>query len=66
MAKESNKIIPEITVSERKEYLPEVNHIPGNYLLTQKDGIDISVTPKDYKRAYSNNPDFTVKKSPNE
>lgn len=64
---ETKKLIPTITVSEKPIVQEMAGHIPGNYLVMHKEtGVYQSVTPNTYRRAYQNNSDYELKKSPNQ
>lgn len=61
----TKKLIPEVTQSERTFADPDF-HLPGNYLMEHiPSGTLTSITPRTYERAFKNNSDFKVKKSPN-
>lgn len=64
---ETKKLIPTVTASEKPIAQEVLGQIPGNYLVMHKEsGVYQSVTPNTYRRAYQNNPDYELKKSPNQ
>lgn len=64
MSNKEKKLVPEITPSSFEELDP-VGHVPENFVLLHKEtGQLISVSPNTYRRAFQDNNDYELKKSP--